>query len=356
MDRLDLDLLLAVDLSRDETLLGSQRWLTGYIPVGGPVAALISRSGSLELVSDRIGRDVTEHYRANGFPIELVTGYSERLLADRIARHGPKRIGVAEPATVSFVIAEAVRNVLPTASLVDVSDEMMKLRMRKSAQEIALVRRSSVIADEVWKNIPDLFRVGRSNRDIVADVDHLARLQGAESGFHLILKLPFHGRPMRSTANPELIERGARYLVEVSPRFEGYYSQLTIPVSTVSEEESALRAYDDLVAAKKAAQPLMLPGAELGAVAAFVKDFLQERGRLMSSLSLGHFCGMALEEPRHDLSSAVVLEEGMTMIFHPVLADPELHSLMRADTYLITQGGAERLTCYAGGMLVLPWV
>ena len=229
----------------------------------------------------------------------------------------------------------------------------MKMRMRKSPQEIALVRRSSVIADDVWTQIPDLFRIGRSNRDIVADVDHLARFQGAESGFHLVLKLPFLGRAMRSTANPELIESGARYLVEVSPRFEGYYSQLTIPVSTVPDDERAMGAYDDLLAAKEAAQPLMLPGAELGAVAAFVRDFLQARGRSMSSLSLGHFCGMALEEPRHDPSSALVLEEGMTMIFHPVLADPELHSLMRADTYLITQAGAERLTCYAGGMLAL---
>ena len=43
----------------------------------------------------------------------------------------------------------------------------------------------------------------------------------------------------------------------------------------------------------------------------------------------------------------------MTLIFHPVLADPELHSLMRADTYVITASGAERLTRYTGGMLTI---
>ena len=71
----------------------------------------------------------------------------------------------------------------------------------------------------------------------------------------------------------------------------------------------------------------------------------------MSSLSLGHFCGIALEEPRHDPKRPFRLEEGMTLIFHPVLADPELHSLMRADTYLITPAGAERLNRYEGGLL-----
>ena len=41
----------------------------------------------------------------------------------------------------------------------------------------------------------------------------------------------------------------------------------------------------------------------------------------------------------------------MTLIFHPVLADAELHSLMRADTYVIDETGAQRLTRYEGGML-----
>ena len=42
----------------------------------------------------------------------------------------------------------------------------------------------------------------------------------------------------------------------------------------------------------------------------------------------------------------------MTLIFHPVLADAEFRSLLRADTYLITSSGAERgSTAYKGGML-----
>ena len=95
----------------------------------------------------------------------------------------------------------------------------------------------------------------------------------------------------------------------------------------------------------------MLPGTDLADVATFVAGFLRERGHEIASMSLGHFCGMALEEPRHEPSRPLVLEEGMTLIFHPVLGDPEFRSLMRADTYLITSSGAEWLNCYKGGML-----
>ena len=105
-------------------------------------------------------------------------------------------------------------------------------------------------------------------------------------------------------------------------------------------------AYADVVAAKEMAQPLMVPGADLSAVAVEIETFLKERGRMMASRSLGHFCGMALEEPRHDPSRPFLLAEGMTLIFHPVLAHPAYMSLMRADTYVIGAAGAERLNDY----------
>ena len=352
MDEYDLDALLAVDLSRDEILLGNQRWLTGYIPIGGPAAALVHRDGQIELISERIGVPVTEYYKAHGFPIGLVNGFSPQLVAERITRRRPKRLGIVEPDSISAAIVTAIA---PFPEVVDVSEAFQGLRLRKSPYEIALIRESCAIADAVWERVSELFRIGRKQYEVIADVDHLVRLAGAEGGFHLLLPLPFLGRAMRSLANPGIIARDQRYLLEISPRFEGYYSQLTIPVTTCRNDSVALRAYDDVVASKVAAQPLMRPGTDLADIATFVAGFLSERGHAMASLSLGHFCGMALEEPRHEPTRPLILEEGMTLIFHPVLGGTDLRSLMRADTYVITASGAERLSHYTGGMLeVLP--
>ena len=347
----DLDVLVAVDLTRDEVLLGHQRWLTGYIPIGGPAAVLLARDGSVELISDRIGKPVTEYFRAEKVPIELVSGFSPAILADRIARRRPSRVGYAQAETFPFSTAALLNAGEHPPELVDVSDDVLRLRLRKSAKELALIRRSCAIADKVWEQVPDIIRVGRRNFEIVADIDHLVRWEGAEGGFHLVLPLPFLGRAMVSLGNPDRIEADARYLVEISPRYRGYYAQVTIPVSTRPADNAVLRAYDDLIASKRMAEPLMTPGADLSQIASTVSDFLAERGRTMSSLSLGHFCGLALEEPRHDPRAPFILEEGMTLIFHPVLADPAYHGLMRADTYVITAAGAERLTRYGGGLL-----
>ncbi len=344
----DLDALLAVDLSRDEIMLANQRWLTGYIPIGGPAAALIHRDGDLELISERIGVPVTEYYASHGFPIGLVNGFSPRLLAERVVRHSPKRLGIVEPDSFP---AAVVTSLASFPKVVDVSDAFQRLRLRKSAYEIDVIRRSCAIADAVWERVPEIFRIGRKHYEVVADVDHLVRLAGAEGGFHLLLPLPFLGRAMRSLASHEIVVPDARYLLEISPRLDGYYSQLTIPVTTHQNDRAALQAYDDVVASKVAAQPLMRPGTDLTDLAGFISEYLRERGHALASLSLGHFCGMALEEPRHEPSRSHVLEENMTLIFHPVIGNAELRSLMRADTYLITPSGAERLNRYTGGML-----
>lgn len=353
MTRHELDVVLAIDTSRDEILRGNGRWLTGYIPIGGPAAALLHRDGPIELVSERIGKPVRAFYRAHGLAIEPVDGFSPALLAERVGWYDPRRVGVAEEATLSSVIAASLRALPARPDLVDVSAEFERLRLRKSAHELAYIRKSCAIADSVWERVPEVFTVGRRQYEILADVDHMVRLQGAEGGFHLVLPLPFLGRAMQSLAPQDRIEPNARYLLEISPRYEGYYSQLTLPVTTHRQDDSALHAYDDLVAAKQAAQPHMTPGADLSVVAKQVETFLAKRGRTMTSLSVGHFCGMALEEPRHDSSRPFLLEEGMTLIFHPILDHPDFRSMMRADTYLITETGAERLNAYNGGMLTV---
>ncbi len=353
MERHDLDLVLAIDLSRDEILQGHQRWLTGYIAMGGPAATLLHRNGHIELISERIGKPVTRHYQTNAFPIELVNGFTPALLAERIGRLRPRRLGIAGADSFPASLAGLLGEQPFPPELVDASLQFQRLRLRKSAYELALIRRSCAIADAVWEQVPDIVRIGRKNYEVVADIDHHVRLQGAEAGFHLVLPLPFAGRPMRSVANPATIEPDTRYLVEISPRCDGYYAQLTLPVTSRADDQVALDAYQDLVDAKQAALPLMRPGADLSQVARSVSTFLADRGHTMTSLSLGHFCGMALEEPRHDPSVPFKLEDGMTLIFHPILAEPEFQSLMRADTYLITESGAERLTRYDGGMLTL---
>ncbi len=349
----DLDTVLALDCSPDEILHGNQRWLSGFIARGGPAAVLLHREGHVELISQRAGKTLSDYFESLEIPITMVGGFSPKLIAERVSDLQTKRLGIADPEYLSAAIAAALSTLSTSPELIDSSAAFTKLRLQKSPYEIGLIRKSCSIADAVWERVPEFFKIGRKNYEIVADVDHLVRLEGADGGFHLLMKLPFEGMPLPLLVRDEVIQADSRYLLEISPYYDGYYSQLTIPVTSRVNDETILRAHQDIIEAKRAAAPKMRSGADLSEVAKFVETFLAERDHTMTSLSLGHFCGMALTEPRHDPKSPFILEEGMTLIFHPILADAGISAIQRADTYLITQSGAERLNGYKNEMLTL---
>ena len=140
--------MLAIDFSRDEILLGNQRWLTGYIPIGGPAAALLHRDRHIELISDRIGKPVTEHYGTQGFPLELVNGFSPALLAQRIARLEPARLGIAEtecfPSAVAAILEEQPDGA--TADRGRLRCVPTPAHAQESAYELARIRRAAAIS------------------------------------------------------------------------------------------------------------------------------------------------------------------------------------------------------------------
>ena len=89
----DLDVVIAIDLSRDEIGQSSRRWLTGFSPLGSPAAALLHRDGRMELISRPTGMLAPEYYKAHGLQVEVLQGlFPQSLLADRIGRSCPGRL------------------------------------------------------------------------------------------------------------------------------------------------------------------------------------------------------------------------------------------------------------------------
>jgi Xaa-Pro aminopeptidase len=347
MKERDLDAVIAVGLSRDEILSGQQRWMTGFIARGGPAAVILTKDG-VEIFYGRWSSLVKEFYKSNfGSEVNLVDGVAPATIADRVAKLGLRRIGIGESESFSAALSQAIG---AGVEQIDVSNDMMRLRWIKSPLEIELIRKSCAISDTVWEQVPDICRIGRWVYEAVADVDQLVKREGAEGGFNVIMPVPFVGSPISSLVVREKFEAGSRWAVEVSPRYDGYYSQLTIPLTAVPNDDVFLKAYDDLVAAKQMAQGMMKPGANMTDVGKAVEKYLVERGHTMPGPSLGHFCGMSLEEPRHLMSVPYILEENMTMIFHPDCGGAPFTRFMRADTYLITKDGAENMNHYKGGI------
>lgn len=353
LHRHDVDVAIAFSDYGDQASLA--RYLTNFRSSYDYQAVLLHRDDGCDLVLTHAG----------GIPIARQISWATQVLpmavpetqvgrnsgtgpsvggqiANQLAARNVRRVGVLGmeyfPSGWRDLIAEAI----PGVEFVDVWDDFHQIRMVKSPAEQELVREACRISDAAWAEMADIVRVGRKRYEVLADIEHILRRNGCEDSFNLCMSLPMLQEKLdRNPYSALPIEEDSVYLIEVSPRYLGYFGQQTGLVATGAIPEPMRRAYDAVNRARDAGLALVRPGVDLAQMGHAIEQSLRADGFDPASPSFGHAVGLELED-WHINSSSLILEEGMTFIFHPMAAGHP--AVMRADTYLITAQGAERLT------------
>lgn len=262
-------------------------------------------------------------------------------VADQLRQRGVDRVGLADGAHFPAAWRDAIALAIPDCTFVDLGPGIDRLRLVKSAEEIDNIRTSCQISDDIWAEMSDIIKVGRRECEVMADFEYRLRSAGAEASYNMFFQLPMFATPHESMPSTKVIEAGSTYLVEVSPRFAGYYGQQTGLVTLGTMDPAARDALEAINRARAAGVELMKPGNDITEVAAAVDKQLAAEGYKLASPLIGHFVGLQLEEPRAG-AKPLTLEAGMVFICHPFAEGWPAY--MRADTFLITEDGAERLT------------
>ena len=276
------------------------------------------------------------------------SSYADSLVKRIKELNGEKRpIGLVGVENISFKIYEHLREELPSATFIDATREICDLRMIKSQEEQTLVRQCARITDQLYSRIKEVAKVGVSEFAIYAEMDHFMRNKGVESAFNLIASGRFPVAPFLSPSSrvpgPE-----DSLLVELTPRYEGYYTQLVVvtPLGTISPR---MKEFKDIAfAAQKAGLDFMKPGNRACDVARAMKDVIEKAGYDYPYRG-GHSMGHDLDEPPAiTIEDQTELKAGMTIVLHPCLLDKNGEGIFVGDSYLIKEAGWERLnTTYA---------
>jgi Xaa-Pro aminopeptidase len=79
-----------------------------------------------------------------------------------------------------------LRTELAKAELLDVHDEIMEIRFQHSDEEIEVYRKGAALADAGFEAALRVIRPGVSEYEIIAEIEHVSRKQGADEHFTLI--------------------------------------------------------------------------------------------------------------------------------------------------------------------------
>lgn len=259
-------------------------------------------------------------------------------LREALKRDGVKasRIGV-EDDFLPGLTRQNIADAFDGATLVDISQDAMRQRMIKSAEEIEVIKHGARIGDLGGEAIKAAIREGISEYEIA--------LIGTEAMVHEIART-FPHREVRDTwvwfqsgintdgahnwATTRKLERGDILSLNCFPMTSGYYTALERTLFLGEPDARSLELWNVNVEVHKRGLELIKPGAICKDIAAELNEIYISYGLLPNrTFGYGHSFGVLSHyygreaglELREDINT--VLEPGMVVSMEPMITVPD---------------------------------
>lgn len=131
--------------------------------------------------------------------------------------------------------------------------------------------------------------------------------------------------------------------MEITPRFEGYWTQLVRTVNVGRPNRDLEKIHSACLEAIKKGLGQVKPGRKVRDIVSAMEEPVKKAGYLLRP-PIGHLCGVDLLEARVSQQNETILDPGMAIIIHPTLfTSDSKRSFFCGETYLVTPEGFERL-------------
>ena len=315
-----------------------QLYLTGFDGEDG--AALILR-GRVYLLTD--GRFTEEAGRSAGWAKAVVRiGPITEVLAPLVDRHRLKRIGF-NPAHLSVSAHKSYAKAVRPGRLVALAEMAKQMRLIKDPTELDALREAIRIAEAAFLSVVGRIRIGMTERELAADLQHEMLRCGADvAAFPIIVaEGPNSSRPHAMPGNRR-IRKGSAILIDWGAVCRHYRSDLTRVVFVHKIPPRFRRMYEAVLAAQAEGIRAVRPGARMCDVYERARASLEAAGMARQfTHGLGHGIGLEVHEPP-SLSKPMTdpLMAGMVVTVEPGVYFPGIGGVRIEDDVLVTETGA----------------
>ncbi len=172
---------------------------------------------------------------------------SDDILADTVKLLKERNV-VAGKVGVSFAMLSVpwynyLKKELPGIDWVETHQEIFDIRIHHSPEEAELFRKCGLIGAGEFDAAVKMIKPGVSEYEIAAAIEGYGRVRGAEQHFTLVGSGKFalgerNGLPLPYAPSHRHVEAGDSVVMEITPRVEGYWTQIvrTVNVSTPNDE------------------------------------------------------------------------------------------------------------------------
>ncbi len=339
------------------------RYLAGYdaVPLERLTCLLVPARGEPVLVVPRLERAAAEASGADRV-VKVVTheetddafALATGLVRDAL-QADPARVGVADRMWAEQVLR--FRRTMPAAEQVTAGEVLRALRLRKTADEIAALRRAGAAIDAVHSRMGEWLRPGRTERDVARDIAVAITDAGhARVNFVIVASGP-NGASPHHDCSDRVIETGDPVVVDIGGTMpDGYCSDCTRTyVAGGPPDAEFARYYAVLLEAQLASCRSVRPGVSAQSVDSAARDVIAAAGYGEHFLHrTGHGIGLEEhEEPWIVAGNETVLEPGMCFSIEPGIYLAGRHGARIEDIVAVTGDGVDRLDTIDRDLVVL---
>lgn len=320
-------------------------YLTGF--TGDSSYLLVAERWSCLLTDGRYD----EQARAECGNIEI--NVRRKAMAPEVAKvikgRNIRRLGV-QAEHVTLAARKALAASVGEKRIRSTSQLVGRLRQIKDEFEIKAIRRAVRIAEKAFRQLigPGARAlVGRTERRVAAELDHLVRLAGADApAFETIVAAGSHGSLPHYRPAGRKIRRGDAVLIDFGARAAGYCSDLTRVLFMGRIPRKLREPYEIVRRGQQAGIAAIRPGVGCKTIDAAAREVIAAAGYgERFAHGLGHGIGRVVHEgPGLGKSSSGRLRAGMVVTVEPGIYLPGVGGIRIEDDVLVTADGRRRLS------------
>lgn len=264
------------------------------------------------------------------------------------------RIGIV--GAMPFQYYATLQRLLPQATFVDFAPQLLRLRLIKSEEEIAFLRKGAVLSDLAIEALEREAHAGMTEHELVALIEGAYGGQGGKTHIHYLATTSMHAPnvcvPAQYPTN-RVLEKGDVLITEISAHYHGYAGQILRPF-TIGTPPTAeyQRLYDVAVEAFQRIARVIRAGASVDAVLD-AADYIHTSGcTIYDDLVHGFGGGYLPPILRTRRTSAMpprpfLFQENMAIVIQPnVITTDERMGVQVGELLRVTKDGVESLHTY----------
>ncbi len=287
--------------------------------------------------------------------ITVVDSRKQHQTIEQVLSRGVKTL-YFEDRRMTCAQCKAWQNRYPTAEFLPLGDELERMRVIKTKEELRRIRAAQELTTAAYHHVLPLIRKGATESKLALELDFYMRANGAEAcAFETIVvsgtktSLP-HGRP----ENVALTEHSF-VTMDFGAKLDGYCSDMTRTVVLGRADARQKEVYQTVLRAQEAALQTAKGGLAGKEVDRTARDVIEAAGYGDSfTHATGHSLGLEIHEsPNFSPREENPVPAGAVVSVEPGIYLEGTYGVRIEDMIVLTEDGCENLTPVAKELLEL---